>query len=282
MCSHPSAPDTTAQTNAQLAAQQQTSDQQLAQQKAIADQQNAFNQEQLDWQQQQADQQQQQVNEQSNRQSIWDTQRNSLAATGAAAVDQAFASFTPAYYQNYVNTQEQQSTAEIERQSGLTQKALTEKLADQGILPSSEAANQQGLLAEDTGRQITNYDNQAQTSGQQLQQQVSGAKNSLLSQVLSSDTLGSPIASGNDTSLYSNIDAANKAVAGLSTQAGDAATAISPVISSSIPANLFSSATSSLNSYLAGSQAAAVGSGLQSRTSGRRRRSRALPSALGH
>ena len=258
MCSHPSAPDTTAQTNAQLAAQQQTSDEQLAQQKAIADQQASFNQEQLDWQEQQANQQQQQVDEQANRQSIWDTQRNSLAATGAAAVDAAFASFTPDYYSNYVKTQQDQSTSEIERQSGLTQKALTEKLAGQGILPSSEAANEQGLLQEDTGRQSTNYDNQAQTSGQQLQQQVAGSKNSLLSQLLSSDTLGSPVASGNDTSLYSNIDAANKAVSGLTTQAGDAATAISPVIGTSIPANLFSSSTSSLGSYLAGAQAGAA------------------------
>ena len=260
MCSHPSAPDTTAQTNAQIEAQNKVSAAQIAQQKEIADKQAAFNQEQLDWEKQQADQQQKTVTDQANRQSVWDTQRNALAATGAAAVDKAFSMFTPQYYSDYVKTQQDQSTSEIQRQSGLAQKGLTEKLAGQGILSSSEAANQQGLLAEDTGRQITDYDNQAVTAGNTLQGKVAASKSGLLGQLLSSDTLGSPIASGNDTSLYSNIDAATKQVQGLTSQAGDYATAVTPVISPSLPANLFSSGTGSLGSYLAGAQSGQIAS----------------------
>jgi hypothetical protein len=213
----------------QIQAQQQMAADSLAQQKSIADEQARQNQAGLDYTKQQDTLVQQQSQDQANRQAQWDQSRNDNAQSATAAVDKAFANFTPDYFKNYKDAYYSQADSELERQYGLARKSMAFGLARGGQLYGSNAADQAGQLAETLGRSQVDQANKAADAATQLQQQTAQSKNQLTQQALSSDTLGSPIAPGNAASLNSTIDQANRAVTNLGSMATNYASTIKPV-----------------------------------------------------
>ena len=136
----------------QLMAQQDASDQQLAQQKQLSDQQLAFNQQQVADQKAQQDALQAQADAQAKRQSDYDTGRAGLLATGTQSINDAFAKFSPDYFNQYTSDYMTKATDDINYQKDIASKQLLFGLARQGLGSSQTAADQQGLLEEDAGR----------------------------------------------------------------------------------------------------------------------------------
>jgi len=117
----------------QTEAAKELSDRQIKAQAEIAAQQQAFNELQFKAQQDQYAQQQKQVQEQAARQSEYDTGRAQALGESIGQIDQAFARFSPEYFQQYANDYLAKAQDEINYQKGFAQKDLGFQLARQGI-----------------------------------------------------------------------------------------------------------------------------------------------------
>ena len=255
-----------------IATQQQTqqaqlSADQLAQEKTIADQQASFNQSQLDYQKSQDQVTQQNATNQANLQTTWDAARNANAASATGSINSAFSQFTPQYFQDYADTYAVAGDNEIGRQQGLAQQQATYGLARAGQLQGSNAAYQQGQIDQTAGKAMADQANAAQTAANTLQSNTLNAKSSLTSQALSTDTLGSPIASTTSDGVQSAIDASNRALSGVTANAGSYAASVNPVSPTlGSLAGIFSGAASGVAAGVSGvnqaNTSAAFGQGL--------------------
>ena len=169
----------------QTMAAQDESDQQIAAQKAISDQQEAFNEQQFAYQQQQAQQTQDQANQQAARQSEYDQGRAQLLQQGDQQINDAFAQFSPDYFNQYAQDYMSKAQDDITRQQQAAQRNLAYATASQGLSDSQANVNEQGLIQETAGRATAEQTANAQQSEAQLQSNVANAKQNLLSQVQS-------------------------------------------------------------------------------------------------
>lgn len=242
----------TSVTQYQVAAQQDLSDKQIAAQKQIADQQNAFNQQQFDYQKQLATQQQQRSDAQAQRQSEYDTGRAQALGEGTKSVDQAFAQFSPDYFNKYASDYMTKVKDQLGQQKTQAQKQLSFGLARQGILDSQASANAQGLMAETEGRTLADATADAQNQANQLRQNVASAKNSLLGQVQASQSIGSPIAASDEGSVQQALQTQRNAISGIANQAGDVTASLKAVPTVSPLANIFANMINAVGSYQGG------------------------------
>jgi hypothetical protein len=240
--------------NYQVWAQQQLSDKQLAQQTTIANQQDQFNRDQLAAQERQQQTQLDQATQQASRQSDYDAGRAQALSTGAQQVNDAFAKFTPDYFTQYQSDYMKQATNDIDYQKALASKGMLFGLARQGISDSQTNANQQGLLAENAGMATAKQTAAALAASNQLQGQVSDAKASLLGQVQASESIGSPIAGGNDASVQSALQTQRNAISGISNSAGDVTASLQGVPTVSPLSNIFGNLLGAAGSYVGGVQ----------------------------
>jgi hypothetical protein len=203
-------------------------------------------------QKQQQDQVQAQADQQAALTQQWQTGRTQEAGQATDAINQAFAQFTPDYYSGYVKAYEQNYDPEVERQYGIAKQQLGYGLARQGIGQSQSAATQQGLLAQDKGRQEATIANQAVDASTQLQGNVENAKQSLLATALSDQTLGSPITPGSADAITAQFDQTSKALSQVTSQAGDVVGTLSAPPTYNALGNLFGNAASGVASYASG------------------------------
>lgn len=186
----------------------------------------------------------------------WQTGRAQEASSATDAINKAFAQFTPDYYSGYTKAYEGNYDPEVERQYGVAKQQLEYGLARQGINQSQSSATQQGLLAQDKGRQEANIANQAVDATTTLQGNVENAKQNLMSTALSDQTLGSPITPGSADAITAQFDQTSKALSQVTSQAGDVVNTLSAVPSYNALGSLFGSAASGVASYVSGNQLA--------------------------
>ena len=240
----------------QLMAQQDLSDKQLTAQKAIADQQDAFNQQQFQYQQDQQNQQLAQAQAQADRQNTYDTGRADLLAKGSQQINDAFAQFSPDYFKQYQVDYMNKATGDIDYQQQLAQKQMLFGLARQGISNSQSRADQQGLLDEDAGRATAEQTQNALDASNQLQTQVGQAKTNLLGQVQSSEALAPPIAGGNDAAVQAALQTQGNAITGIAGNSGNTIAGLNAVPSVSPIANIFGNVLGAIGAGNAGSNQA--------------------------
>ncbi len=242
----------------QTMASQDLSDKQIAAQQQIANQQQAFNQQQADAQKAQYDQQLQQTQDQANRQSEYDTGRAQTLAQGTQQVNDAFAQFSPDYFAKYAQDYMSKAQDDITYQQQQAQKQLAFSLARQGISDSQAGVNQQGLLQETSGRATAEQTANAQSAEAQLQGNVAQAKQNLLGQVTSSESIGSPIAGSTEQDVNAALNTQRSAISGITANAGDTVASLNAVPTVAPLANIFSGILGSTGSYLGGTNAAAI------------------------
>ena len=243
----------------QIMAQQDLSDQQLAQQKQISDQQTAFNTQQLADQKAQQDLLQQQADDQSARQTAYDTGRADLLSQGTQQISDAFARFSPDYFNQYTQDYMTKATDDINYQKALAQKQLAFGLARSGLTGSSTAADQQGLLDEDTGRATAAQTQNATDATNTLRTQVANTKQNLLGQVTASEGIAPPIAGSTDQAVNSALDTSRQAISGITNSAGDTIASLGGVPTVSPLTNIFANVLGGVGSYVGGNSAANVG-----------------------
>jgi multidrug efflux pump subunit AcrA (membrane-fusion protein) len=238
----------------QTAASQDLSDKQIAAQQKIADQQQAFNQQQADQQKAQYDQQIQQARDQATRQSEYDTGRAKLLGEGTQQVNDAFSKFSPDYFNQYAKDYMSKAQDDISYQRNIAQKNLGFQLARQGISSSQAGVNQEGLIDENAGRATALQTANAQSAENTLQGNVAAAKQNLLGQVTSSESIGSPIAGSSEQDVNAALNTQKSAISGVSSQAGDVTSSLAGVPTVSPLSNIFANVLGSAGSYLGGLQ----------------------------
>jgi hypothetical protein len=242
----------------QLMAQQDASDQQLAQQKQISDQQNAFNQKQVADQKAQQDALQAQADAQSKRQSDYDTGRAGLLAKGTQQISDAFARFSPDYFNQYNTDYMKKATDDINYQKDLANKQLLFGLARQGLGSSQAAVDQQGLLEEDAGRATAAQTQNATDATNTLKTQVANTKQNLLGQVTSAESVAPPIAGVNDQAVNAGLDTTRQAISGVTNNAGDTIASLGGVPTVSPLTNIFTNVLGGVGSYVGGQNALGI------------------------
>jgi hypothetical protein len=248
---------------AQMMAQQDASDQQLAQQKQLSDQQLVFNQQQVTDQKAQQDALQAQADAQAKRQSDYDTGRAGLLATGTQSINDAFAKFSPDYFNQYTNDYMTKATDDITRQRDLASKQLLFGLARQGLGSSQAGVDQQGLLEEDTGRAKAVQSQNALDATNTLKSQVAGTKQNLLGQVTAAESVSPPIAGVNDQAIGSALDTTRQAISGVTNSAGDTIASLGGVPTVSPLLNIFTNVLGSTGSFVSGQNALGVTNAFQ-------------------
>ena len=239
----------------QTMASQDLSDKQIAAQQQIADQQQTFNQQQADSQKAQYDQQVQQAQDQATRQSEYDTGRSNLLAQGTQQVNDAFSQFSPDYFNQYAKDYMSKAQDDITYQQNIAEKNLGFQLARQGISSSQAGVNQQGLIDESSGRATAEQTANAQAAENTLQGNVAAAKQNLLGQVTSSESIGSPIAGSTEQDVNAALNTQKSAISGVTSQAGDVTSSLAGVPTVSPLSNIFANVLGSAGSYLGGLQA---------------------------
>ena len=239
-------------------ASQDLSDKQIAAQQKIADQQQAFNQQQADQQKAQYDQQIQQAQDQATRQSEYDTGRANLLGQGTQQVNDAFAKFSPDYFNQYAKDYMSKAQDDITYQQNIAEKNLGFQLARQGISSSQAGVNQQGLIDENAGRATALQTANAQSAENTLQGNVADAKQNLLGQVTSSESIGSPIAGSSEQDVNAALNTQRSAISGVSSQAGDVTSSLQGVPTVYALSNIFANVLGSAGSYLGGLQSNAA------------------------
>lgn len=184
----------------------------------------------------------------------WQTGRSAEAQQATQNISDAFAQFTPEYYQNYAAAYRGNYDPEIERQYGVAKQNLGYGLARQGITQSQSAATQEGLLAQEKGRNEADIANKSVDAAAQLQGQVAGAKQGLLNTALSDQTLGSPVVPGSADAITSAFNTTSAALGQIKQSALDTTQALSAVPSYNALGNLFGSAASGVANYVGGNQ----------------------------
>jgi hypothetical protein len=200
----------------------------------------------------------------------WQTGRSAEAQGATQSINDAFAQFTPDYYQKYAEAYQQNYDPEVERQYGLAKQDLGYGLARQGITQSQSAATQQGLLAQEKGRQEADIANKAQDAAATLQSQVASSKQNLLNTALSDQTLGSPVTPGSADAITSAFNTTSAALSSIKQTAQDTQSALSATPSYSSLGNIFGQAASGVANYVSGNEyynAYGAGSGSPSASS---------------
>lgn len=204
---------------------------------------------------------QDQVDQQAALTHQWQTGRTNEATQARQSVEDAFSQFTPDYYKKFVSDYQANYNPEVTRQYNLAKQQLTYGLARGGILQSQSAATQQGLLAQDQGRHLSDIANQAVSAGATLQGNVAQAKQNLLNSALSDQTLGSPITPGSADAIQAGFDTTSHALSQIKTSAGDVINTLAAPPSYSPLGNLFGNAASGVASYIGGQYYAGSGQG---------------------
>jgi hypothetical protein len=143
---------------------------------------------------------------------------------------------------------------DISYQRNIAEKNLGFQLARQGISSSQAGVNQEGLIDENAGRATALQTANAQSAEHQLQAQVAGAKQNLLGQVTSSESIGSPIAGSSEQDVNAALNTQKNAISGVSSQAGDVTSSLTGVPTVSPLSNIFANVLGSAGSYLGGLQ----------------------------
>src|SRR5262252_3812492 len=254
----------------QMQMEQELSAKQIAAQKAISDQQLAFNQQQFDYQKQLADKQQAQADAQAQRQTEYDTGRTNLLAEGSKAVNDAFSRFTDPYFQQYATDYMSKVKDQVQQQRTQANKQLAFGMARQGLIDSQATANQQGLLEETQGRTLADATAQAQQQTEQLRSNVANAKANLLGQVQASESIGSPIAAADEGGVSQALQTQRSAISGITNQAGDVSASLAGVPTVSPLSNIFASVINSAGNFLGGYQSGSGYGNFQAGLAGRR------------
>ena len=184
----------------------------------------------------------------------WQQGRSAEAQSATQSINDAFSQFTPDYYKNYATAYEQNYDPEIERQYGVAKQSLDYGLARQGITQSQSAATQQGLLAQEKGRNEADIANKAQDASASLESQVATAKQNLLNTALSDQTLGSPVTPGSADAITSAFNTTSEALNTIKSTAADTQSALSAVPNYSALGSVFGTAASGVANYVSGSQ----------------------------
>ena len=242
----------------QLMAQQDASDQQLTQQKQIADQQNTLNQQQLAAQKEQQDALQAQADAQSQRQSTYDAGRADLLSQGTQQVNDAFARFSPDYFNQYTSDYMTKATDDINYQKDIANKQLLFGLARQGLGASQAAVDQKGLLEEDAGRATAAQTQNALDATNTLKTNVANTKQNLLGQVTAAESVAPPIAGVNDQSVNAGLDTTRQAISGVTSNAGDTIASLGGVPTVSPLTNIFTNVLGGVGNYASGQNALGI------------------------
>jgi len=235
--------------------QQQIADQQMAAQKAIADQQNTYNQQQLAAMQAQQAQQQQAAQDQANRQTTYDQGRAANLNAASQQINDAFAAFTPDYFNQYAQSYTNQAADQLAYQRQQADRTMNYGLARQGLSDSQARANATGILDETQGRALADQIQAGQSQAAQLQSQVSQAKQGLLGQVQNAGAIAPPIAGATMGDVTGALQTQNNAISGIAGNAGNLIASLKGVPTVSGLGNIFSGVLGNLGSYLGGAQA---------------------------
>jgi hypothetical protein len=241
----------------QYAEQNAVNDKSYKQTQDISDKQNAYNEKVLQYTKDTDAETKKQSQEQSDRQTTWDQGRAKLLSEGQQKVNDAFAQFTPDYFKGYTDKYLAQAADDIAYQKLPAQKQMAFGLARRGVIDSQSGINQAGVISEEEGRALAKSTQDATDSTNALRSKVSNAKSNLLGEVLSAESIGSPIAAGTTAGVTTNLDTTSKAISGVTNSAGDVTASISGVPTVSTVSNIFGGALSAAGSYLGGTQAAA-------------------------
>lgn len=249
---------------AQMAQQQQLADQQLAEQQREFDVQQAQSNQTLANTKALQDKQQQQIDEQAALTNQWETGRAAETAKATGSINDAFAQFTPEYYQKYTKDYADHYIPLVNKQADLASNATAFGLARSGNLQSQTAANQISQNSEARGQALSDVNNAAiaATTGQRTN--VINAKQALMSQATSDATLGSPITPGSADAITANFNNTASALQRITNQAGDTITTLSATPQFTSLGNLFGAAASGANAALSGNNAYQFGQSFNS------------------
>ena len=239
----------------QQMAQQDMNDRQLAAQREIATKQQEFNQAQFDYQKQLDDRQRAEADAQAQRQTAYDTGRSDLLREGSSQIENAFARFSPDYFNKYAGDYVAKAKDEIDYQKTQANRDILFDTARRGVLGSQDLVNKYGLLAEKEGRTLAEVSNQAQDAANQLRGQITGAKSGLLGQVQAAQNIGSPIAGPDMGSVGTQLQTQRQAISGIQNQAGDVVASVNPVPTVSTLGSIFGGLVNAGASAFSGYQA---------------------------
>lgn len=240
---------------AQLMAQQDIANQNATLQQQIADQQEAQAQAALTYQQQQDAQQQAEVAQQAQIQSQYDASRTQIQQQATDWVNQTFSQYNSDYYNNYAQAYANALTPQVDQQYTQAQGQLLFGMARAGQLNSQAHADQQGLLDQTRGQAYSNIATQASQAAQQLQQQVGQAQQSVLGQMLSTGALGQPVAPGTMDDVNASIDQTNRAISQIQSSGQDQLASIGQLPSTSSLGNIFGSIATGAGNLVSGANA---------------------------
>jgi len=242
----------------QTEAAKDLSDRQIAAQRDIAAQQQTFNEEQFRAQQDQYAQQQRQVQEQAARQSEYDVGRAQVYGEGTNAINQAFARFSPEYFDQYARDYLAKSQDQIDYQRRDATKNLGFQLSRQGISSSQAGINQQGLIEETAGRATAEQTEAAQQAAAALQSDVANSRANLATQVGAAQSIGSPIAGSTIQDVNNALQTQRNAISPVATSAGDVASSLTAVPTVSTLGSLFSGVLGGAGNFLGGLQSGQI------------------------
>ena len=233
------------------------SDKQIQAQREIANQQQSFNEKQVNLQNEQVEQQKRQAREQADRQSTYDAGRNRQFNEGTNTINSAFARFTnnDQVFDRYRKDYMTKALDDIDYQRKQAQKDLGFQLARQGISSSQAGVNQQGLLQETAGRAADVQTANAQTSADQLRNNILSSKQNLLDQLSATQSIGSPIAGSTNEAINSALQTQRSAISGLQNNAGDVVANVNAVPTVNTLGNIFAGILGASGSALSGLQA---------------------------
>lgn len=239
-------------------AAQDASDKQIQAQREIAKQAADLNERQFNIQQEQFRQQQQQVEQQANYQSEYDAGRAQALGEGQQQVQNAFARFTPEYFNQYARDYMTKVQDEVARQRAEADRNLAFQMARQGITRSQALATEQGRLEETQGRTLADQTTQAQNAAANLQSSTFASRQNLLNQVAQAQNIGSPIAGRTIQDVNSALQTQRNAISGIASTAGDVAAQTVAVPTVTPLGNLFAGIGAGAANFVGGAQAGDV------------------------
>lgn len=237
---------------AQVAAQQQASADQLAEQQREFDIQTQQANQTLANTKALQDKQQAEADQQAALTSQWETGRAAETTKATNTVNDAFAQFTPDYYAGFTKAYTDHFDPQVDQQAGLKSNATLFGLARSGNLQSQTAANQIAQNATDVATAKEDINNQAIGATTQERNQVLSAQQNLTAQATSDATLGSPITPGSADAITANFNNTSNALARIGSQAGDVVTSLAATPNYGSLGNLFGAAASGVGGAISG------------------------------
>lgn len=242
----------------QTEAAKDLSDRQIAAQRDIAAQQQAFNEAQFRAQQEQYAQQQRQTQEQAERQTQYDTGRGQALTEGMGQIDQAFARFSPEYFKGYARDYLAKGQDQIDYQRRQATKDLGFQLARQGIGSSQAGINQTGLIDETAGRATAEQTDLAQNAAAGLRTDVANARQNLGTQLVNAQSIGSPIAGSSIQDVNNSLQTQRNAISGVASNAGDVASTLTAQPTVNTLGSIFSGILGAGGNFLGGLQSGQI------------------------